>query len=48
MRLARVRFTMRRMLAGVAIAATISYIGAGIWEVARHGAIWASSRFSCS
>jgi hypothetical protein len=37
MRLPRVRFTVRRMLAGVAIAAIISYIGAGIWEAGRAG-----------
>jgi hypothetical protein len=37
MRLPRVRFTVRRMLAGVAIAAIISYIGAGIWEGVRCG-----------
>ncbi len=37
MKLPRARSTVRRMIVGVAIAASISCIGAGIWEVGRHG-----------
>ncbi len=37
MRPPRFRFTVRGMMVAAVIAASISYIGAGIWEVGRHG-----------
>ena len=37
MRVPHVRFMVRRMSAGVVLAAIIGYIGTGIWEAGRHG-----------